>query len=87
MVIKLNNQWLVQNNERVQWTKRQLVEYAYRGQDDLPSGKIQGLIESAIIEIQRLQKELDSANSETKQLHKRLEQLQSSDTVTKKEGE
>ena len=80
MVEKLNNQWLVQYNARVQWTKRQLVEYSYRGQDDLPSGKIQALIESAVVEIQRLQRELDSANAE-------IRQLKSTDTVTKKDGE
>jgi hypothetical protein len=70
----------VQNNTRVQWTKRQLVEYAYRGQDDLPSGKIQALIESSIVEIQRLQRELDSAN-------RKIQELKSTDTVTKKDGE
>ena len=38
------------------------MEYSFKGQDDLPVRTIQGLLESAIIEIGRLQCELDDAN-------------------------
>ena len=80
MAEQLKNQWLVQNNRPFQALKRQLVEYQYKGLDDLPSRTIQGIMESAIIEIGRLQRELDSANKEIKQ-------LKSTDAVTKKDGE
>jgi len=45
-----------------------LLEYSYRGQDDLPVRTIRGTIDSAIIEIGRLQRELDSANETIKQM-------------------
>jgi hypothetical protein len=80
MAEQLKNQWLVQNNRPFQALKRQLMEYQYKGLDDLPSRTIQGMMESAVIEIARLQRELDSANEEIKQ-------LKSTDTVTKKDGE
>ena len=65
---KLNNQWLFQNNITVQRIKRQLVEYGYRGGEELPSRTIQGILESAIIEIARLQRELDRLEGENKKL-------------------
>jgi hypothetical protein len=65
---KLKNQWLQQNNKLVQNLKRLLLEYRYKGQDDLPSNQIQGLLESAVIEIQRLQKELDKTTNQLEEL-------------------
>jgi len=66
----INNQWLVQNNKQFQKIKRQLVEYVYKGLTDLPARTIQGLMESSIFEIARLQRELDAANNELKKLRK-----------------
>jgi hypothetical protein len=80
MAEQLNNQWLLQNNRPFQKLKRQLVEYVYKGLNDLPARTIQGMLESAIIEIARLQREIDSANKEIKQ-------LKSVDKVIKKDGE
>ncbi len=82
MVEKLQNQWLAQNNIQVQRIKRQLIEYGYKGGEDIPGGRIQAVLESAIIEIGRLQRELDSANLEIKQLKSK-----DAETVTKKDGE
>lgn len=65
---KIHNQWLIQNNVPVQRIKKQLMEYSFKGQTDLPVRTIQGLIESSIIEIGRLQCELDDANSEIQKL-------------------
>jgi hypothetical protein len=44
-----------------------MIEYSYKGLDDLPVRTIQGMMESAIFEIARLQRELDAANKEIKQ--------------------
>jgi hypothetical protein len=68
MTERLQNQWLVRNNTVVQNIKRLLVEYGYRGQDDLPAKTIIGVLESSIFEIHRLQKELDSLNEKFKEL-------------------
>jgi len=65
---KVDNQWLQVNNKPIQHLKKQLLEYSYRGQDDLPVRTIRGTIDSAIIEIGRLQRELDSANETIKQM-------------------
>ena len=51
MAEQLKNQWLLQNNRPFQALKRQLMEYQYKGLDDLPSRTIQGMMESSIIEI------------------------------------
>ena len=56
------------------------MEYDYKGLDELPVRTIQAMMESSIIEISRLQRELDAANADIKQ-------LKSQDTVTKKDGE
>jgi hypothetical protein len=65
----------------VQAIKRQLVEYSYRSLQELPSQAIIQLLESSVIEIQRIQRELDIANAEIKI-------LKSSETPTpKKDGE
>ncbi len=80
MAEKINNQWLVQNNRPFQALKRQLVEYSYKGLDDLPVRTIQGMMESAIFEIARLQRELDAANNEIKKFKKGI------DTITDKDG-
>lgn len=65
---QLKNQWLLQNNRPFQALKRQLMEYQYKGLDDLPARTIQGMLESAIIEIARMQRELDSLTAEIKML-------------------
>jgi len=54
------------------------MEYQYKGLDDLPARTIQGMMESAIIEISRMQRALDIANEEIKQ-------LKSTDTITDKD--
>ncbi len=89
MAENLKNQWLAQNNIAFQRVKRQLVEYSYRGQEDLPANYIRGLMESAIIEISRLQRELDSSELEIKQLNILVNQLKTDkpETVTAKDGE
>jgi len=66
MTEHLNNQWLVQNNRPFQAMKRQLMEYQYKGLDELPARTIQAMLESSIIEISRLQRELDAANFKLK---------------------
>jgi len=66
MTEQLKNQWLIQNNRPFQAMKRQLMEYQYKGLDDLPARTIQGMLESSIIEISRLQRELDAANFKLK---------------------
>lgn len=70
----------MQNNRRVQQLKRQLTEYSYRSSEELPSRTILATLESSIIEIHRLQKELDSVNKE-------MAILKSKETETKKDGE
>lgn len=65
---RLQNQWLIQNNRQVQALKRQLLEYQYKGMEDLPARTIQAILESAIIEIGRMQRELDTLNAEMKVL-------------------
>jgi hypothetical protein len=66
MEANLKNQWLIQNNRSFQALKRQLMEYQYKGLNDLPSRTIQAMLESAIIEISKLQRELDEATSKLK---------------------
>ena len=80
MAEQLKNQWLIQNNRPFQGIKRLLVEYDYKGLDELPSRTIQAMMESAIIEIGRMQRELDAVNEKVKL-------MESQDTVTKKDGE
>jgi len=52
----------------VQSIKRQLTEYSYRSSQELPVTTIIAVLESSIIEIYRLQTELDKANQEIKKL-------------------
>ena len=44
------------------------MEYSFKGYDELPVRTIQGLLESAIVEIGRLQFELDKANQKITEL-------------------
>lgn len=64
----------------MQSLKRQLTEYSYRSSEELPSRTILATLESAIIEISRLQREFDKVNEENKQ-------LKSKDKPTVKDGE
>jgi hypothetical protein len=50
----------------VQKIKRKLLEYRYKGGDELDAGLLQATLESAIIEIARLQRELDEAKKPKK---------------------
>jgi hypothetical protein len=68
MAEHLNNQWLIQNNRQFQALKKFLIENEYKGQSELPNRHIQAILESAIIEVQRLQKELNIANAKIKEL-------------------
>ena len=67
---QLKNQWLIQNNILVNGIKRELIEYGYKGLDDLNVRKIQGVLESAVIEIARLQRELDKVNNKLNETKK-----------------
>ena len=58
----------------------QLTKYSYQSSQELPVTTILAVMESSIIEIHRLQRELDAANKE-------LTMLKSKETATKKDGE
>jgi DNA-binding PadR family transcriptional regulator len=64
----LQNQWLIQNNRQFQALKKFLIESEYKGQSELPNRQIQAILESAIIEVQRLQRELDNSNAKIREL-------------------
>jgi Tfp pilus assembly protein PilN len=64
----------------VQSIKRLLTEYSYRSSEEVPARTIISLLESAIIEIARSQREVDALKQE-------INQLKSKETATKKEGE
>jgi len=44
------------------------MEYSYKSLNDLPARTIQGMLESAIIEIARLQREVDRLTADNKNL-------------------
>lgn len=53
----------------MQSIKKQLTEYSYRSSQEVAATTIIAVLESSIIEIYRLQKELDTANQEIKKLN------------------
>jgi hypothetical protein len=70
MTEKILNQWLLQNDRLLQNAKRWLIEASYKSQPDmLPAREFQMLIESSVIEIKRLQRELDLANEKIREMN------------------
>lgn len=48
--------------------KRKLLEYAYQSSQELPATTIIGLLDSSVVEINRLQREVDSLTAKLKEL-------------------
>jgi hypothetical protein len=54
------NEWLRMNQRKIDNMQHMLTELAYKNENPgLPIGEIRGLIGAAIVEIKKLQKELD----------------------------
>ena len=77
----MENQWLKQNNAKVQGIKKILVEYSFQSTQELPATNILATLESSIIEINRLQRELDKVTQKLAEAKKAAPSL----TIKEKE--
>lgn len=58
------NEWLTMNQRKIDKTQHMLTELAYKNENPgLPIGEIRGLIGAAVVEIKRLQREIDMLKS------------------------
>ena len=63
----MKNQWLVSNEKRINNMQYHLTELAYKNENPgIPVAEYRGLIGSAVIEIKRLQNEIDKLKEELK---------------------
>ena len=79
-----NNVWIQANSKKISALKRQLIEYSYSGSygGSLPLMELNNTIDGALLEIMKLQKEVDTLKAHIASLPK----LEKEESATKDEN-
>ena len=83
----MKNIWIETNAKRIGKIKRQLIEYSYAGSygGAIPLMEVNNIIDGALVEITKMQKQINTLTAETNTLKEKLKKIESKEPAEEKD--